>query len=1480
MAAAAERRRLRIEALARAPPPLKTGKIPALETRGAPVLSQGDRAEEGGRGAASALASPEDRLNIWLAPKTPWRPMTGEDDPTPTVLLPTVDARNPLVQMKKGSPRGDRQAELVSQHGSLDAAQAVLDAEETELASLRPLAAASSADRTNRRPVQGLARRSTPPEVQNEAPLIDRKTGMWVSVEASEEWIAELQGGKGGMQDNWGGAKASANVYAGAEGSGGDNVIEGLIHEHAAAVLAGMRQAEAEGVQQVREARARKALEEAAAVRRSPAASLSAVLPTGWWQLSVALLSIQDCTAPDPRVLDDTDHHSVATLNVYCEIACGAPAGGGAGQALGVHRWECVEHSELETLSDNNGVSNNVALYDGIKRGAPITWTLDERWVGHDIEISVFHYPTQCLDKFRGGISRAARRKWLKLYSQWDCWGVPTHAADGTRLPQSLRTRLQEEMSAAVAQYPKILLGQVKTGLEWFREQSGSGVFSLFDYSRHPPKHVSLGGKVATVELRFEPSVPRARTARELRSSLARRQRAVEARAFKETLHVPFARPFLPSRGPSRWGPDSRGSNQDARDPSPRRGLESRDSGSVFVDGFRSPTVQWREEGVQEGGEERAVSAVERYDVLQVEGEEVPGGNASLQGLESTEATHQRLSPLSQQTRGAQTPSLDTPPKVMRADTDGLPVATARRVVFAADSVDNDRCDSAGGGGEGPCVPVAKGDGAGVVCGAAAKAGPEAQAIEVRSVLRAPTASDGVDGARVTGQDAGKDDCEAREEEAAHLQAEGGAHTTRARLRTLVDISLAVEASGKKVLAREHGGEGAASVSGVANQSTELMEVIGELEVPTPVDGGYGCTQRGFKMDRGLLYHLGSRAGTQTFTNPAVIDDDCPACSSLVRHARTHNHTHTHTHTNTHTHTQIRVHASSTWTRGRPEMVTDIEKAQPCVALNERDAWLCIELPPGVSVFPTAYAVRHGLAGPGRGLRSWQLQASTDGKHWITLSDHHNDLSLHSLPRATADAVDLPAFAQRMGVSGGDGGAYGGYAACTFNLGESMPGAAGGLVDSATFERRQQVGRRNAALAAQVEASSGYRFIKLVMTGPDSSGTNALCVSGLELFGTLRFRAAPLSALFRVAAHGCDAADEAKNGALTRALRSLCLVCQASAAAASAVPTALLAQVEQLASHSAVSVSREARRVLHIIGPPPALHYSEHPVIYACQGDEIDPLRPVAVRGSHPRLFSISPPLPPGLLLHAGLGDLTGAPRLPCRRTAHTVTMESASGSATAMVELHVLPRLFPAGASFCFFQPALHSTHGAGGAEGSGAAQVVMHDAAKGPGPRAGAERSNGDFPAQVLQAGDDAGVGSGLPSMQGGAGSVGLIEYLSSNGLTRDWRNAATSGVVSLSSSPWLTDLTFVLGGGARLSSSVAKRDSWFAVELPAGLWLLPHRCVCGASQCLVSLSAEIHVSRERRTLPQSQERHMNLNTCRYVCTLSFHLCADLKS
>jgi len=96
-------------------------------------------------------------------------------------------------------------------------------------------------------------------------------------------------------------------------------------------------------------------------------------------------------------------------------------------------------------------------------------------------------------------------------------------------------------------------------GLEWFREARRTGVFNLFLDNRH----VTYGGKIATVEIRLQPTVPRAQTAAELRSLIARRQRSARAMSFSST-PVPYARPFLPSRGPSRWGASTAGSHRDA----------------------------------------------------------------------------------------------------------------------------------------------------------------------------------------------------------------------------------------------------------------------------------------------------------------------------------------------------------------------------------------------------------------------------------------------------------------------------------------------------------------------------------------------------------------------------------------------------------------------------------------------------------------------------------------------------------------------------------------------------------------------------------------------------------------------------------------------------------------------------------------------------------------------------------------------------
>jgi len=70
-----------------------------------------------------------------------------------------------------------------------------------------------------------------------------------------------------------------------------------------------------------------------------------------------------------------------------------------------------------------------------------------------------------------------------------------------------------------------------------------------------------------------------------------------------------------------------------------------------------------------------------------------------------------------------------------------------------------------------------------------------------------------------------------------------------------------------------------------------------------------------------------------------------------------------------------------------------------------------------------------------------------------------------------------------------------------------------------------------------------------------------------------------------------------------------------------------------------------------------------------------------------------------------------------------------------------------------------------------------------------------------------------------------VGLIEWLSTCGFKKEWSNAARNGAVTLSSSDWMTDLDFVLGHHGCLSSSHSKKDSWFSLELPLGLWILPH-------------------------------------------------------
>jgi hypothetical protein len=56
-------------------------------------------------------------------------------------------------------------------------------------------------------------------------------------------------------------------------------------------------------------------------------------------------------------------------------------------------------------------------------------------------------------------------------------------------------------------------------------------------------------------------------------------------------------------------------------------------------------------------------------------------------------------------------------------------------------------------------------------------------------------------------------------------------------------------------------------------------------------------------------------------------------------------------------------------------------------------SWVEVRLPPGRSLVPTHYALRHGESDSTR-LRHWELRGSSDGKEWEVLKKHNDDRSL------------------------------------------------------------------------------------------------------------------------------------------------------------------------------------------------------------------------------------------------------------------------------------------------------------------------------------------------------------------------------------------------------------------------------------------------------------------------------------------------------
>lgn len=351
---------------------IRTGKVGAIpDTRGGSMGAlMGSDPNDPFAGIDPDPKAPQ----IWRAVATPWRAPSHHDEATPVEIPPSVDPKLQLHVPVKGSPRGDAQAERITELGSVEA----LEQEREILRSARGGILDGRTQRSRREINDrwaGVARggRATPPRSRVE-PLLDAR-GKFISADMAEDWISSIErGGQGGAKDNWGGARHDfSRIQRAASGT------EGLVDENVTNLLDGLKQAEAEGQRQIAEARWRKMVGE----EDGPGHELGDgqdVLPQGCWALTLSLKSISDVPKVDPRAIDPHDYHSKPHLNVYCEISSSAPAVGGGRH---FHRWEPVHDDDLREQQQADGIHNNVAVYDGIEKGAPIRWTFDPSWGGN-----------------------------------------------------------------------------------------------------------------------------------------------------------------------------------------------------------------------------------------------------------------------------------------------------------------------------------------------------------------------------------------------------------------------------------------------------------------------------------------------------------------------------------------------------------------------------------------------------------------------------------------------------------------------------------------------------------------------------------------------------------------------------------------------------------------------------------------------------------------------------------------------------------------------------------------------------------------------------------------------------------------------------------------------------------------------------------------------------------------------------------------
>eukprot|EP00118_Oscarella_pearsei_P011860 m.82979 g.82979 ORF g.82979 m.82979 type:complete len:1034 (+) comp36317_c0_seq1:320-3421(+) len=130
--------------------------------------------------------------------------------------------------------------------------------------------------------------------------------------------------------------------------------------------------------------------------------------------------------------------------------------------------------------------------------------------------------------------------------------------------------------------------------------------------------------------------------------------------------------------------------------------------------------------------------------------------------------------------------------------------------------------------------------------------------------------------------------------------------------------------------------------------------------------------------------------------------------------------------------------------RGRTVDALNRKKGTTCSTRNEPLSHFCFDFGPNRSLLPDHYSLRHGAAGKWSALRSWNLEGSVDGIDWIVLRRHRDDVNLKSKYATASWPIELP----------------------------NPP-------------------------------PPPLRYLRIVQTGPNSTGGFHLCVGGFEVYGTL-----------------------------------------------------------------------------------------------------------------------------------------------------------------------------------------------------------------------------------------------------------------------------------------------------------------------------------------------------------------------------------------